>query len=555
MEPSTKVCRNAAGMCDIAEQCTGSSVSCPFDTYQPSTTVCRVPAGICDIQEKCTGSSATCPNDQFKPSTTVCRSSVADCDETEMCTGNEASCPNDAYSPSTKVCRNAAGICDETEYCTGNIQDCPGDSFKPSNYICRESIGQCDPDESCTGDSTECGNDISGHFETECAGLDVTFNGQVYSWLNYDVISFHDFVSDIGDVEGRVAAKRDINVNHWSVGYELHTEATDKVLPYSLVAGRDLKFNEGEIYPAGHTGDKVPGFGAEQAFVGRTFTGSSYINPRVTGTCSPSGNGCLDSAFDAVQQCYDGYQSSIAAHSDNVEFDIVWSTMYINCTDSNSVNYYVSFTPSQLSSQSSMVLDHCNPSARWFINIRGTDHVEFTGAAFPAPAKQIVYNVLGSGRIMWVHDMGFKGSMIAPRNILNLSTGVMIGKTIVGNVVATNQINKQFCFTPSGPSTAPPPPSPPPSSSAPSSATPSSAAPSSATPSSATPPPAAATPPPAAAPTPSSAAPSSATPSSAAPSSATPSSATPPPAAAPQPDPQPSEDPSPAANPFAERNY
>jgi hypothetical protein len=60
---STAVCRAATGVCDVAEQCNGSSDTCPADAFAPSTTVCRPSAGGGDTPELCTGSSDTCPAD------------------------------------------------------------------------------------------------------------------------------------------------------------------------------------------------------------------------------------------------------------------------------------------------------------------------------------------------------------------------------------------------------------------------------------------------------------------------------------------------------------
>ena len=57
------VCRPAAGVCDVAETCTGSSLSCPSDKKKPAATVCRPSAGVCDGVEECDGVSNGCPAD------------------------------------------------------------------------------------------------------------------------------------------------------------------------------------------------------------------------------------------------------------------------------------------------------------------------------------------------------------------------------------------------------------------------------------------------------------------------------------------------------------
>src|SRR5438045_1161533 len=96
---STVTCRPAAGPCDIAENCTGSSAACPADAFAASTVPCRPSTGICDPTENCTGASPACPADIFLPSTTVCRSAAGECDVAESCTGGSGPCPADQKKP------------------------------------------------------------------------------------------------------------------------------------------------------------------------------------------------------------------------------------------------------------------------------------------------------------------------------------------------------------------------------------------------------------------------------------------------------------------------
>ena len=69
-EANSVVCRAAAGGCDLAEHCSGSSGTCPADIK--STAVCRTSAGACDVAESCNGVNNTCPADGFA-SSGVCR--------------------------------------------------------------------------------------------------------------------------------------------------------------------------------------------------------------------------------------------------------------------------------------------------------------------------------------------------------------------------------------------------------------------------------------------------------------------------------------------------
>ncbi|MBI5504547.1 MAG: hypothetical protein HY899_07080, partial [Deltaproteobacteria bacterium] len=142
-EPSTTECRAAAGVCDLAENCTGSSATCPADAK--STSGCRASVGDCDVAESCDGVNNDCPADAFLPDTTQCRATQGACDVAENCTGNGAGCPADAKS--TAECRASAGECDAADNCDGVGNDCPADAFAP-------------PTTSCTADSNLCTDDL-----------------------------------------------------------------------------------------------------------------------------------------------------------------------------------------------------------------------------------------------------------------------------------------------------------------------------------------------------------------------------------------------------------
>jgi hypothetical protein len=90
---SATVCRSAAASADVAENCTGSSAACPSDAKVASGTVCRSrPASATwpSLQRFANG----CPTDAFVSSATVCRSSGGVCDVAENCTGSAAACPS-----------------------------------------------------------------------------------------------------------------------------------------------------------------------------------------------------------------------------------------------------------------------------------------------------------------------------------------------------------------------------------------------------------------------------------------------------------------------------
>ena len=152
-------CRTAAGACDLADTCTGSSATCPADAK--STAVCRASGGACDITETCNGASNTCPADA--KSTAVCRASGGVCDITETCDGINNLCPTDAKS--SAVCRASGGSCDVVESCDGFTDDCPADVVLTSSTVCRASGGVCDVAENCTGSGPLCPGDAKSTAE------------------------------------------------------------------------------------------------------------------------------------------------------------------------------------------------------------------------------------------------------------------------------------------------------------------------------------------------------------------------------------------------------
>jgi hypothetical protein len=168
--PTTTVCRTSAGICDVAENCDGDNVDCPADGFVNEGTTCRSSAGVCDVAEQCTGGSAACPADEFADDDTVCRSSAGVCDVAENCTGSSANCPADAFVSSATVCRGSAGVCDVAENCTGSAADCPADGVAGTGVTCRGSAGVCDVAENCDGENVDCPADAFVDSATVCRG-------------------------------------------------------------------------------------------------------------------------------------------------------------------------------------------------------------------------------------------------------------------------------------------------------------------------------------------------------------------------------------------------
>eukprot|EP01114_Cavostelium_apophysatum_P017282 TRINITY_DN50_c0_g1_i1.p1 TRINITY_DN50_c0_g1~~TRINITY_DN50_c0_g1_i1.p1 ORF type:complete len:895 (+),score=192.43 TRINITY_DN50_c0_g1_i1:91-2775(+) len=441
---SSTTCRGAADVCDVAETCTGSGASCPADSFASSSTVCRNSAGPCDVAESCTGSGASCPSDAFVAASFECRPSAGICDIAETCSGSTAGCPADAFESSSVVCRNSAGICDPEETCDGSSAPCPADTLHDSSTTCRPSVSTCDPSEVCTGSDVTCPDDATGSFESACTGLAFTVGSDEFSFTDFDVISFGNFIgSNTGAVEGRLAARGQVSLGTgYSVGYSLDTSANgdDNSLPYSLIGGGDVSWTSGAIFPSGTNGRGD----AEGMFVGGSFTGSEDLALRVTGGPCPT-PGCLDDEFDDAHTCYNIFQASLAGHADNVQKVIEWSGLYLTCDTNDADVNYVSLLPSEMSQYTWVSLTNCNPDARWVINVGGSGNVTLNGAYWGLDSSAVLWNIQGSGRFINVFNVQVPGTILSPNNILNQPSGQIDGRVVVGDVVTALNILSPGC--------------------------------------------------------------------------------------------------------------
>lgn len=169
-------CRAATGICDTAEVCDGTRVTCPSDARVSAGTECHASSGNCDSAEVCDGTNAECPSDVLEPSTYVCRVSTGACDTEELCDGASPTCPTDARATVGTTCRGASGICDANEVCDGTAAACPSDVLRGVGSVCRATASGCDVQEVCSGSSNACpidafvtiGNSCSAGF---CNGM------------------------------------------------------------------------------------------------------------------------------------------------------------------------------------------------------------------------------------------------------------------------------------------------------------------------------------------------------------------------------------------------
>ncbi len=168
--PSTAVCRPlaAGSLCDVVENCTGNTATCPADLFLAVGTSCRASTDLCDRGETCPGNSSACPADVVVGAGQPCRASMGACDVAENCPGNAAACPTDVFDTTGIECRVRNGVCDVAEACNGTMAACPNDGLAPATTVCRGLQGTCDLVENCSGTTTTCGTDVLASQGSSC---------------------------------------------------------------------------------------------------------------------------------------------------------------------------------------------------------------------------------------------------------------------------------------------------------------------------------------------------------------------------------------------------
>jgi choice-of-anchor A domain-containing protein len=261
------------------------------------------------------------------------------------------------------------------------------------------------------------------------------------SFTDYQVISFGDFIAETGDIEGRLAARGEVKLgNGFAIGTQINS--ADQSSPYSIIAG-SLSWGSGSLSP-----DSAA---AGLAFVAGNYSVPAYLASKVNGTCGDNVS-CLETLFDDAHSCYVDLQNELSGHVDNVDVSVTFSQLKFSCNSSEN-RYYATITTDQMNAATWYgISSSCNINAQFVININGTGDVDFHGDGFPANPDNVVYNILGSGRVIDVHT-AVNGAILAPNNSLNQTSGVIRGKVIVGDVVFALQINKPVCDGSSSPVT------------------------------------------------------------------------------------------------------
>jgi len=181
--PSTEICRASAGICDVAETCTGDSLICPTDSFEPNETPCITEESILNRliaffqslfgASPLAGDPGVCQSGQCVPTCIpqTCLGLGYECETYDDGCGNTLDCGTCGVDD---ICSNHQCI-PVGESCSTDIECDDGDSC--TQDTCDTNINKCfnsplDPD-----NSQDCCSDLSHPWtangaQSNCCGDD-----------------------------------------------------------------------------------------------------------------------------------------------------------------------------------------------------------------------------------------------------------------------------------------------------------------------------------------------------------------------------------------------
>ena len=168
IEPEPTVCRPSVGVCDVPENCTGSSPDCPADGFVAN-------GSACDDGDTCTADTE-CQSGNCQGGSTSCGNGIID-----------AGCGEECDDSNTTSGDGCSALC-FTEFCgDGIVNDAPNEQCDDSNTnsgdgcdascqdeFCGDGIVNDAPNEDCDPPvSGVCGGGLTCGPDCVCAGQDI----------------------------------------------------------------------------------------------------------------------------------------------------------------------------------------------------------------------------------------------------------------------------------------------------------------------------------------------------------------------------------------------
>ena len=255
----------------------------------------------------------------------------------------------------------------------------------------------------------------------------------------FNAYLFESFTAQSSDVQGRLFAGQDVDINHYSIGDQLQPAAAGNV----LVAGRDIRFPSGAAY-----------FGSIVAAGSVEQIGDPVRNGMAAGA-TITGNTALPFDHVATKTHLETLSANLAELTPNGEVTFQWGGLYMTGDHTSDVQVF-ELDGSQLLSSHTFSVDGIPAGAHVVFNISGTN-AGLTNMSMESMAPHNVRTLYNfhQAQTLQFSGVGIHGSVLAPYADIHNPQGVIYGSLVAKNWNGMMQFN-HHPFIPFDSATNPP---------------------------------------------------------------------------------------------------
>jgi choice-of-anchor A domain-containing protein len=244
---------------------------------------------------------------------------------------------------------------------------------------------------------------------------------------DYNVMVWGNFSATGSDVQGRLAAGGNVNINNYSVGDQLPPSLRGGA---TITAGGNVNFPSGTVYYGNVVaGGNITGHAATN-WLQSPYQAYANTTPAVD--------------FAAQRAGMTELSQAIAAMTTTGTDDYKWSQLFLTGTGPGGVQVF-DVSASDLASASNIVVAGVDPSATLIINVHGTTASMQGGmdSFFAAHNSHVLFNFIDATTLNF-SGIGLEGSILAPNADIHGQSGVIWGQVVGASWTGNMQINQVY---------------------------------------------------------------------------------------------------------------
>jgi choice-of-anchor A domain-containing protein len=242
-----------------------------------------------------------------------------------------------------------------------------------------------------------------------------------------NVMVWGNFSATSSDVQGRLAAGGNVNINHYSVGDQLLASLRGGA---TITAGGNVNFPSGTVYYGNVVaGGNITGNAATR-WLQSPYHAYANTAPAVD--------------FDAQRASMTQLSQAIAAMTPTGTDLYQWSQLFLTGTGPGNIQVF-DVSASDLANSTNIVVSGIDPSATLIVNVHGTTASMHGGMDnfFAAHASQVLFNFIDAAALDF-SGIGLQGSVLAPNAAIHGQSGVIWGQVIGASWSGNMQINQVY---------------------------------------------------------------------------------------------------------------